>query len=74
MGIFFVLLFAALAAKTRHKKDVRRVNVLYRTDDGQIVGDEAIFRCGCRFHWVDGTRPPKLCAAHKAIVEAEVAA
>lgn len=41
---------------------------------GQLLGDKVIMDCGCRFNWADECEKPTICAAHKAIIAAEVAA
>jgi hypothetical protein len=41
---------------------------------GHLVGDKVLMECGCRFSWADPREKPVICAAHKAIIAAEVAA
>ena len=42
--------------------------------DARLVDDVAVFSCGCRFMWSRPDVPPKICAAHRAIIDAEVSA
>lgn len=50
----------------------RRRRVLY-VAPGRVVGDYAVFPCGCSFALKDASRRT-LCAAHDAILAAEASA
>ncbi len=70
----FAILLAVLAAAAWMKapKAKREVKLLYKR--GELVGDFAVFSCGCRFNYARKEEAPTICAAHKAIIDAEVAA
>lgn len=67
--LWLVVLAIAIYSKRRHR---RTVKLLYR-GQARIDVDTAIFPCGCRFSLVDPDLRT-LCAAHNAIITAEVSA
>lgn len=66
-GLFALLVLVVVLKRRRQ----RRVRLLYRY--GQLVNEEVVFPCGCRFHWTDLDQRV-ICEAHKAIIDAEVTA
>lgn len=65
-----VVLVAALLCGRRYEK--RRLRLLYPSAP-RVVGREAVFSCGCSFD-LDLPSERVLCAAHRALIDAEVAA
>ncbi len=68
----FWLVVLAVAAWFKRPQLKREVRLLYRR--GELVNDYAVFSCGCRFNYANPAEPPTICQAHKAIIDAEVAA
>ncbi len=40
---------------------------------GDLVGDQVLMDCGCRFNWADNRERPTICTSHRAIIAAEIA-
>ncbi len=70
MGFFFLCLIVAVVAAAKRRKP-KEVRLLYRR--GELIDDHAVFSCGCRFNYAKPSEPPTICAAHRAIIDAEVA-
>lgn len=68
LTFWLVVLVVALAFRTRRAK--REIKLLYSR--GELVGDAAVFPCGCRYSISGQDR--RLCQAHQAIIAAEVEA
>ena len=71
MFAFWMFVDAAIRLFTPKPKK-KEYRVLYGR--GQLLGDKVVMDCGCRFNWADEREKPVVCAAHKAIIAAEVAA
>lgn len=69
--VLFVVLVVAVAILGARRKP-RAARLLY--SQGKLVDNFAVFSCGCRFNWARPTEPATICAAHKSIIDAEVAA
>lgn len=70
--ILFWLAVLVIAINLGSRRPKRTVKLLYRR--GELVDDYAVFSCGCRFNYANPREKPTICAAHKAIIDAEVAA
>lgn len=67
----FWLIVLSLVPALKRARQPRRVNLLYKV--GKVVGDEAVFPCGCRFGWLDHEKR-NICQAHQALITAELEA
>lgn len=63
-----------IEAICRFFKPKRKLEYRMLYGRGHLVGDKVLMECGCRFNWADPRERPTICAAHKAIIAAEVAA
>ncbi len=72
MGMIWLGVLVLGAVLLKQRREPRAVELLYRR--GELVGNYAVFSCGCRFNYSQPSEPPKICSAHKALIDAEVAA
>lgn len=73
MLVIFLCLIAVVALGKKRKK-TKTVELLYK--QGSVENDEVYFSCGCRFKWVPigaVQQEPRICQAHRALIDAEVA-
>lgn len=69
--ILFMILVVIVAVLRILRQPAKSARLLYT--QGQLVDNFAVFSCGCRFNWSNAGEAPKICAAHKAIIDSEVA-
>lgn len=67
-------LFIEAVCRVFRPKPKRKLEYRMLYGRGQLVGGNVLMECGCRFNWADTRERPTICAAHKAIIAAEVAA
>lgn len=72
MGMIWLGILVLIAVTLKRRRKPRTVELLYKR--GKLVQDFAVFSCGCRFNWARPDEPPRICQAHRAMIDAEVSA